>query len=133
MKLTQYWKRLSLCCGAENRAGACSGMSTWGVSSPRRPATIPAMIRTSPWAPASTTPASASTSSWSGVLCTACSPASVITSSTAARIWSCCSWLSSGLREMFESSSRARCMVAELAIALTTVSIVPSAGLRTDA
>ena len=48
------------------------------------PATIPARITTSPCAPASTTPASASTSSCSGVRSTACSPARVATSSTSA-------------------------------------------------
>ena len=57
----------------------------------------------------------------------------MITSSTAARIWSCCSWVRSGSRLRLASGRRARCMLAELAIALITVSIVPSVGLRTDA
>ena len=64
-------------------------------SSPRRPATTPARIRTRPWPPASTTPDSRSTSSCSGVRSTARSPSSIARSRTSARTASCCSSLTS--------------------------------------
>ena len=89
MKFVQYRNRLSKWCGRVVRAGSWCGSSGSASKSSRNPATIPARITTRPCAPASTTPASASTSSCSGVRSTARSPALVATSSTSASSWSC--------------------------------------------
>src|SRR4051794_17085780 len=91
---------------------------------------MPATITVSPYAPASTTPASRSTDSCSGPRRTASLPASSARSSTSA---SSRSWSSGGT----PSPSRCGCMCARScatrwAIARTALSIVPSAGSRTD-
>ena len=88
------------------------------------------MITTRPWAPASTTPDSRRTSSCSGVRLTAASPSRTAFSSISASIASWTSSAASGSRWIVSMCASER--ETEWAISRKTVSIVPSAGSRTD-